>query len=60
MPLTKPIDIVSQQVKDLQNEIKILKCDIISLKEQMRIKEEKFEIIPKTQSETATKNGWFW
>lgn len=58
MPLTKPIDIVSQQVKDLQNEIKILKCDIISLKEQMRIKEEKFEIIKK--EETPTKNSWFW
>ena len=60
MPLTKPIDIVSQQVKDLQNEIKILKCDIIFLKEQMRIKDEKFEIIHKSQTETATKNGWFW
>jgi len=58
MPLTKPIDIVSQQVKDLQNEIKILKCDIISLKEQMRIKEEKFEIIKK--EETPAKNSWFW
>jgi hypothetical protein len=63
MPLNttpKPIDIVSQQVKDLQNEIKILKCDIIFLKEQMRIKDEKFEIIHKNQTEVATQKGWFW
>ena len=60
----RPIDICSQQIKDLQNEIKILKCDIISLKEQMRKKDEKFEIISKrqTQSETemAKNNSWFW
>ena len=56
----RPIDVLSKQLKDLQNEIKILKCDIISLKEQVRIKDEKFEIIHKSQTETATKNGWFW
>jgi len=58
----RPIDVLSSQLKDLQNEIKILKCDIISLKEQVRQKDEKFEIISKrqTQEEIATKNGWFW
>lgn len=28
----KPIDILSQQLKDLSNEIKIIKCDIINIK----------------------------
>ena len=58
----RPIDICSQQIKDLQNEIKILKCDVINLKEQLRQKEEKFQIINKrkTQTEIATKNGWLW
>ena len=58
----RPIDVCSQQIKDLQNEIKILKCDIMSLKEQVRQKEEKFQIISKrqTQSEVATEKGWFW
>lgn len=61
----RPIDVLSQQLKDLQNEIKILKCDIISLKEQVRQKDEKFEIIskrqqPQTQTEVATQKGWFW
>ena len=57
---TRPIDVLSQQLKDLQNEIKILKCDILSLKEQVRIKDEKFEIIHKNQTEVATQKGWFW
>ena len=58
----RPIEICSQQIKDLQNEIKILKCDVISLKEQLRQKEEKFEIINKrhTSGEIATQKGWFW
>lgn len=58
----RPIDVCSQQIKDLQNEIKILKCDIINVKEQLRQKEEKFEIITKTktQTEIATQKGWFW
>jgi cupin superfamily acireductone dioxygenase involved in methionine salvage len=53
----KPIDVCSQQIKDLQNEIKILKCDVINLKEQLRKKEEKFEII---QKEETKNNSWFW
>jgi len=63
MPITpvnqtpKPIDVCSQQIKDLQNEIKILKCDIINLKEQMRKKQEQFEII---QKEETKNNSWFW
>jgi cupin superfamily acireductone dioxygenase involved in methionine salvage len=61
----RPIDICSQQIKDLQNEIKILKCDVINLKEQLRQKEEKFQIINKrhskaSETEIATKNGWLW
>ncbi len=51
----KPIDILSQQLKDLSNEIKIMKCDIINIKEQLRIKEEKFEIVQK-----PVPQGWFW
>ena len=50
----KPIDILSQQLKDLSNEIKIMKCDIINIKEQLRIKEEKFEIVQK-----PVPQGWF-
>jgi len=60
---TRPIDVLSQQLKDLQNEIKILKCDIISLKEQVRIKDEKFEIISKRHSKASEEeksNSWFW
>jgi len=53
----RPIEICSQQIKDLQNEIKILKCDVINLKEQLRQKEEKFEII---QKEETKNNSWFW
>jgi len=58
----RPIEICSQQIKDLQNEIKILKCDVINLKEQLRQKEEKFEIINKRNSsgEIANTNSWFW
>ena len=58
----RPIDVCSQQIKDLQNEIKLLKCDILSLKEQMRQKEEKFEIINKRTAAKATtaNNGWLW
>jgi len=61
----RPIDVLSQQLKDLQNEIKILKCDILSLKEQVRIKDEKFEIISKrhskaSETEIANQKGWFW
>jgi len=55
----RPIDVLSSQLKDLQNEIKILKCDIISLKEQVRIKDEKFEIIKK-ENEEEKSNSWFW
>ena len=51
----KPIDILSQQLKDLSNEIKIIKCDIINIKEQLRIKEEKFEIVQKP----VQSSGWF-
>ena len=61
----RPIDICSQQIKDLQNEIKLLKCDVINLKEQLRQKEEKFQIINKRQikaseTEIAKYNSWFW
>lgn len=56
----RPIDVVSKQLKDLQNEIKIMKCDIIHLKEQIRIKEEKFEMVHKTQTEISTQKGWLW
>lgn len=61
----RPIEICSQQIKDLQNEIKILKCDVINLKEQLRQKEEKFEIINKrnsraSETEIANQKGWFW
>lgn len=56
----RPIDVVSKQLKDLQNEIKIMKCDIINLKEQMRIKDEKFEMVHKTQTEISTQKGWFF
>jgi SMC interacting uncharacterized protein involved in chromosome segregation len=55
----RPIDVLSSQLKDLQNEIKILKCDIISLKEQVRQKDEKFEIIKKENQEEKS-NSWFW
>jgi len=61
----RPIDVCSQQIKDLQDQIKIMKCNIISLTDQIRVlkedsKKEKFEIIKKTETEIATKNGWFW
>ncbi len=56
----RPIDVLSRQLKDLQNEIKIMKCDIINLKEQIRIKEEKFEMVHKTQTEISTQKGWLW
>lgn len=56
----RPIDVLSRQLKDLQTEIKIMKCDIINLKEQMRIKDEKFEMVHKTQTEISTQKGWFF
>ena len=56
----RPIDVLSRQLKDLQNEIKIMKCDIIHLKEQARLKEEKFEMVHKTQTEISTQKGWLW
>lgn len=52
----KPIDILSLQLKELSNELKIMKCDIINLKEQLRIKEEKFEIVQKP----VQSSGWLW
>jgi len=61
----RPIDICSRQIKDLQDQIKIMNCNIISLREQVRVlkeerNKEKFEIIKKTETEIATEKGWFW
>jgi len=60
----RPIEVLSKQVKDLQDQIKIMNCNIISLKEQVRIlkeerNKEKFEIIKKDDEEEKS-NSWFW
>ncbi len=60
----RPIEVLSKQVKDLQDQIKIMNCNIISLKEQVRIlkeerNKEKFEIIKK-DDEQEKSNSWFW
>ena len=52
----RPIDVLSQQLKDLQSEIKIMKCEIIHLREQIKIKDEKFEIVTKPPES----KGWLW
>ena len=52
----RPIDVLSQQLKDLQSEIKIMKCEIIHLREQMKIKDEKFEIVTKPPES----KGWWY
>ncbi len=54
----RPIDIVSQQLKDLQSEIKLMKCEIMHLREQIKIKDEKFEII--AAEAPAEPKGWWY
>jgi len=54
----RPIDIVSQQLKDLQSEIKLMKCEIMHLREQIKIKDEKFEIIAKPPASQS--KGWWY
>ncbi len=58
MPLNKtpkPIDVLSQQVKDLQSEIGKMKCELLDLQEKIKIKEEKFEIVSKKET-----TGWWY
>jgi hypothetical protein len=61
----RPIDVCSHQIKDLQDQVKIMNCNIISLREQVRVlkddlNKEKFEVVKKTETEIATEKGWFW
>ena len=58
MPLNKtpkPIDVLSQQVKDLQSEISKMKCEILDLQEKIKIKDEQFEIVSKKET-----TGWWY
>lgn len=54
----RPIDVLSQQLKDLQSDIKIMKCEIIHLREQIKIKDEQFEII--TKPPASQSKGWWY
>ena len=60
MPLNKtpkPIDVLSQQVKDLQSEIGKMKSEILDLQEKIKIKdsEAQFEIVSKKET-----TGWWY